>query len=258
MDQRENAHETLTMVSDALRDGRVPLALQPVVMAEGDRRPAFYEGLIRLIDRTGRAVPAARFIDAVESHDLGREIDREALRLGIAELHADPAMRLSVNLSPRSIGCPAWMEVLEQGLEQDPTLGERLILEITERSAMEIPAEVQAFMATLQLRGISFALDDFGAGQTSFRHLRDFAFDIVKIDGQFSREVARDPDNQALIRALVDLSRHFEMFTVAEHVACAEDADSLAELGIDCLQGYHFGAPALSTLPAPVPDLARA
>ncbi|MEM8959148.1 MAG: EAL domain-containing protein [Pseudomonadota bacterium] len=258
MDQRENAHETLTMVSDALRDGRVTLALQPVVMAEGDRRPAFYEGLIRLIDRTGRAVPAARFIDTVESHDLGREIDREALRLGIAELHADPAMRLSVNLSPRSIGCPAWMEVLEQGLEQDPTLGERLILEITERSAMEIPAEVQAFMATLQLRGIAFALDDFGAGQTSFRHLRDFAFDIVKIDGQFSREIASDPDNQALIRALVDLSRHFEMFTVAEHVASAEDADSLAELGIDCLQGYHFGAPTLSTLPAPVPDLARA
>ena len=102
---------TLDMVAAAVRHNQTLLAFQPIMVTH-NRQVGFYEGLIRLIDTNGRAVPAARFIDAVETHGLGREIDRTALRLGIAELQADPAMRLSVNLSPRSIGCPAWLEVL--------------------------------------------------------------------------------------------------------------------------------------------------
>lgn len=237
---------TRAMVSDALRSGRIALAFQPVVDAGNPHRPAFYEGLARILDPQGRVVPAAQFMDAVEDHDLGRQLDCATLELGLAELRRCPDLRLAVNLSPLSIGCPHWAETLERGLTDDPTAGERLILEITERSAMEMPDQVRRFMAALQVRGLSFALDDFGAGQTSFRHLRDFRFDVVKVDGQFSGNVAGDPDNRALIRALVGLARHFEMFTVAEHVTGTEDAACLADLGVDCLQGFFFGAPALA------------
>jgi EAL domain-containing protein (putative c-di-GMP-specific phosphodiesterase class I) len=104
-------------------------------------------------------------------------------------------------------------------------------------------------MTGLQRRGISFALDDFGAGQTSFRYFRDFSFDMVKIDRQFIANVHRDADNQILVRALVMIARQFDMFVVAEGVELAEEAAWLRQHGVDCLQGYLFGVPV--TVPAP-------
>jgi EAL domain-containing protein (putative c-di-GMP-specific phosphodiesterase class I) len=130
-------------------------------------------------------------------------------------------------------------------------VAERLILEITESSAIIMPDLVSVFMTEMQARGICFALDDFGAGYTAFRYLKDFYFDILKIDGQFIRNIATNPDNQVLTQALVSIGRHFDMVTVAESVETSEDARWLVEIGVDCLQGYYFGAPS-TELPAPV------
>jgi len=154
-----------------------------------------------------------------------------------------PDLRLAINMSARSIGYGRWMRSLKKGLARDRTVGERLILEITESSAMVVPELVINFMGDLQAKGVSFALDDFGAGYTSFRYLREFLFDILKIDGQFIRGIATDPDNQVLTQALATIGRQFDMFTVAESVEKPDDARYLAEIGIDCLQGYYFGAP---------------
>jgi len=118
-----------------------------------------------------------------------------------------------------------------------------LILEITESSAMLMPDLVTVFMADMQARGICFALDDFGAGFTAFRYLKDFYFDIIKIDGQFIRGIHADPDNQVLAQALITIARQFDMFTVAESVETAEDAKYLIDIGVDCLQGYYYGIP---------------
>lgn len=231
------------LVAEALRENRVMLAFQPIVQTAAPDRPAFYEGLIRIMDRTGRIIPAQDFIDGVETSDLGRKIDCKALQLGLITLQQEPTLRLSINMSARSIGYAPWKQVLTNGLKDDPTIAERLILEITERSAMVMPDVVQAFMSDLQAMGISFALDDFGAGYTAFRYLRDFYFDILKIDGTFIRGIHKNPDNQVLTKALISLARHFEMFTVAEFVETEQDARFLTEAGIDCMQGYYFGAP---------------
>ena len=101
-------------------------------------------------------------------------------------------------------------------------------------------------MRDLRQRGITFALDDFGAGTTSFRYLRDFAFDIVKIDGQFTKNVAADPDNQVVIQSLRSISDHFGMFTIAEAVECERDSQWLSEMLVDCQQGYFWGAPTVN------------
>ena len=111
---------------------------------------------------------------------------------------------------------------------------------------MLVPDIVQGFMSDLQGQGIAFALDDFGAGYTSFRNLRDFFFDIVKIDGQFIRGISTQPDNQILAQALLSIAEHFEMYSVAESVETLEDANFLAGLGVNCLQRYYFGAPTMS------------
>ena len=240
---RMRRQQTITMVRSALDDRRAMLAFQPVVQARMTNRAAFYEAFIRILDDQGRVIPARDFMGAVETNELGRRIDCLALELGMTALSKEPSIRLAVNMSARSIGYPAWLTTLERGLRADPTIAERLILEITESSAMLMPDLVTVFMADMQARGICFALDDFGAGYTAFRYLKDFYFDIIKIDGQFIRGVHADPDNQVLAQALVAIARQFDMFTVAESVETEEDARYLIDIGVDCLQGYYYGIP---------------
>ena len=239
----ERDRATLGMVRSALDQRHMMLAYQPVVQARRPNRPAFYEGLIRIMDDTGRIIPARDFIETAESSELGRRIDCAALEMGLITLATQPSVRLAINMSARSIGYPAWLKVLKTGLRGNRSIGERLILEITESSAMQMPEIVSVFMEELSRYGISFALDDFGAGYTAFRHFKDFFFDIIKIDGQFIRGIHSNADNQVLTAALISIARHFEMFTVAESVESAEDAAYLQSLGVDCMQGYHFGVP---------------
>ncbi|MGP3697850.1 EAL domain-containing protein [Rhodobacter sp. NSM] len=241
MDEIER--QTLRMVEQALRAERLVLAWQPVVIARDTSRTVFHEGLIRVLDETGRIIPARDFMSAIETQELGRLIDCASLEMGLAALSRNPGIKLSINMSARSIGYTRWMQTLQGAVRADASLGPRLILEITESSAMQVPELVIAFMDELQRDGISFALDDFGAGFTAFRYLKDFFFDIIKIDGQFIRNIHRDPDNQVLTQAMLSVARHFDMFTVAESVETADEAEWLRAAGVDCLQGYLFGAP---------------
>ena len=238
--------DLMRLVRNALVRREAVLAYQPIVSAQNTNHIVFYEGLLRVLDQTGRAIPAADFIATVEDTEVGRILDCLSLEMGLHALSIDPGLRLSINMSARSIGYRRWIEILNQGTENAPNVAERLILEITESSAMVMPEVVISFMSDMRVRGVCFALDDFGAGYTSFRYLRDFLFDIIKIDGQFIQNINNMPDNQVLCRALMSIAQHFDMFTVAEMVEKQEDAQMLTQMGVDCLQGYLFGAPTLS------------
>jgi len=237
-----NEHVIDTVIH-AIAHKQVLLAYQPVVHAKNPLKPAFYEGLIRIMDDTGTIIPAKDFITVVETLETGRIIDCLALELGLNTLAECPTLRLSINMSARSIGYPRWMEILNKGLSIDSTIAERLVLEVTEDSAMVMPELVKTFMANLHKRGISFALDDFGAGYTAFRFLKQFHFDIVKIDGQFIRNINEDTDNQVLTTALIAIANQFNMLSVAEYVETQEEMSFLQSLGFDCLQGYLTGRP---------------
>ena len=242
----ENDRQTIAMVREALQTRRLRLAYQPVVLSADTSRIAFYEGLMRVLDTTGRVIPARDFMDAVEAHEIGREIDCAALAMGLAALVQQPQIRLSINMSARSIGYPKWTAILHQALRTHRGLGERLILEITESSAMLVPEIVIAFMDNLQAEGIAFALDDFGAGFTAIRYFKDFCFDVLKIDGQFIRNIHRDRDNQVVTSALMAIGKQFDMLCVAESVETQADAEFLQALGVDCQQGFLFGAPTVT------------
>jgi EAL domain-containing protein (putative c-di-GMP-specific phosphodiesterase class I) len=233
---------TLEMVTEAIKHNQTMLAFQPVMQTRAPQGVAFYEGLIRVLDAAGRVIPARDFMHVVENTELGRDLDCCALEIGLRTLARNPTLRLSINMSARSIGYRRWMRVLDRHLKKDSTLGDRLILEISEKSAMSLPEIVVDFMDRLQDRGISFALDDYGTGDTAIRHFRQFLFDVVKIDGVFVRGLHSNPDNQLLVRALVAVAQQFEMLTIAESVETTEDAEFLVSIGVDCLQGYLFGA----------------
>jgi EAL domain-containing protein (putative c-di-GMP-specific phosphodiesterase class I) len=240
-------------VAQAIARGRVQFHFQPVVRSCNPRFPAFFEMLARIVLPDGRVLPAAAFLPHVEEGPLGRAIDRLALDAALEALAGDPALRVSINVSPRSMGDADWLARLAEAGRERRVTG-RLILEITETAALEQSDQTLDFLEHARGFGCALALDDFGAGMTGFRQFRDFRFDIVKIDGCFAQGVSRSPDSRLLVECLVKIARHFEMLTVAERVECAADATCLEALGVDCFQGYRFGRPvAEPVLPAVSP-----
>lgn len=250
------------IVAQALVQNRIGFHYQPVVNARRPDVPAFFEMLARLTLPDGKILPASAFIPVIEGGELGRAIDRLALTSAISMLRGNPCLRVSVNMSPLSMGDAEWLEIFDRTtLAADGrAICGRLILEITETSAISQTAQTLDFMNHLRTSGCAFAIDDFGAGATGFRHFRDFRFDLVKIDGDFCMNVHKSPDAQVLIECLMAAARHFEMFTVAERIETEADAAWLRSKGVDCFQGYLYGRPqAHPVMPdAPAQDLAAA
>ena len=238
--------ETLSLVSSALRDRRMRLAFQPVVYAADPGVIGFFEGFIRLLNPRDQVIPARDFMGAVEQHELGREIDCAALQMGLMTLQRNPGIRVSVNMSARSVGYRPWGNVLRKALRETPGLGRNLILEMTEQSILQVPDVLKPFMDEMRDHGIVFALDDFGSGAMSLRVLQEMRFEIAKIDGSLVKRVDRSPDAQAVARAAISVARELGMFVVAEAVETEGEANWLRDAGCGCLQGYLFGPPTVS------------
>jgi EAL domain-containing protein (putative c-di-GMP-specific phosphodiesterase class I) len=238
--------ETLSMVRQALAQRRMRLAFQPAVYSADPSIIGFYEGYIRLLDPKDRVIPARDFMAVAETQELGREIDCAALQLGLLTLQKLPGIRVAVNMSARSIGYKPWNQLLRTALKTQAGIGRGLILEISEESAMQMPDVLRSFMTDLRDAGIAFTLDDFGAATTSLTLLRDFGFDIAKIDGKFIRGIDSSAENQPLVRAAIAMAREFGMFLVAESVETTAEASWLRNQGVGCLQGYLFGAPTVT------------
>jgi EAL domain-containing protein (putative c-di-GMP-specific phosphodiesterase class I) len=167
------------------------------------------------------------------------------LVLALDTLAHQPGIRLSINIFPQTMQDAQWMMLFDEGTRRDPELAERLIIEVTETAAMLEPARTLAFMNRLRRKGCAFALDDFGMGHTSFGSLRDFRFDIIKIDGSFITDVTTNADSRFFVEKVVEIGRHFDMMTVAEFVQSPADARILHDLGVEYFQGFYFGSPSL-------------
>jgi diguanylate cyclase (GGDEF)-like protein len=246
--QRETARRRLMAIADevaaALRENRLVFAYQPVVSA-GARVPAHFECLLRVMQADGEAVSAGQFIAAAEQLGLVRLMDRHALEMMVSRLHADPEVTLAVNVSGTTARDPSWLESFVSYVRANRDVAQRIIVELTETAALQDFEENARFISNLREIGCRVAIDDFGAGYTSFRNLQKLHVDMVKIDGSYVRGLATSPDNQVFVQTLVDLAKNFNLKTVAEWVGSEEEATFLERLGIDYLQGYHFGEPRL-------------
>ena len=243
--RREDIVAAAQLAMGALRDGDLVIAYQPVVSASGNNRAAFYECLVRVREHSGVLIAAAEFMPAMEQLGLATLIDRQVLVLALEALSRQPGIRISINIFPQTMQDAQWMILFDEGTRRDPTLAERLIIEVTETAAMLEPARTLDFMARLRRKGCAFALDDFGMGHTSFGSLRDFRFDIIKIDGSFITDVTTNADSRFFVAKLVEIGTHFDMMTVAEFVQGPADARILRDLGVEYFQGFYFGTPSL-------------
>lgn len=242
----------------AIESDRLAIAYQPVVRAAGSDVIAFHECLARIRSSGGEILKAASFLPAIERLGLAPLIDRHVLKMALATLRSHPRVRLSLNIFPHTMQDRSWLEVFDAGCDRDPGLAERLIIEVTETAAMLDANRTCTFMDGLRASGVSFAMDDFGAGHTSIGSLRDFRFDILKIDGGLTRAVDSDPDKAFLVHMVVQLAERFEMATVAEAVQSMAEARALRDLGVEYFQGFQFGSPSLILNPTdnPMPMIA--
>ncbi|AMJ61659.1 bifunctional diguanylate cyclase/phosphodiesterase [Bosea sp. PAMC 26642] len=225
----------------ALNERRVRLALQPIVDA-GTRQVAFQEALLRVgHGMDGPFFATAELIPLLERRGLVRLFDHRVLELATEFLAADPRLTLSINVSPRSLIDPEWLDAFLGCTRAAPGMSERLIVEVTETATIADPARMAGILKQIKDRGARIAIDDFGAGHTSLRHLRAFPIDILKLDGAFTQNLRRSTDDRFYVRTLIELARHLAVDTVAEWVDDELQATMLCDWGVTYLQGHLVG-----------------
>ena len=245
--RRESIRATDEIVS-ALNERRILLAFEPVVETRS-RQPAFHECVMRIQRADGRLIPASAVIPVAERLGLVRLVDYRMLELVTAELAAAPSLAVSLNVSPASATDPDWWSCLTARVRPRPDIATRLILEITETAAIHHIGDTSGFVTRAKDLGCRIAIDDFGAGYTSFRNLRKLAVDIIKIDGAFVQNLRRSQEDRVFVRTLIELGHTLGLATVAEWVQDEEAAAMLADGGCEYLQGILIG---LATTKRPV------
>ena len=230
-------------VGSVIRNERLTCVFQPIVDLEAGQIIG-YEALSRFPTEPAR--PDQWFADA-ESVGLGVALEMCAVRIALSALPSLPAdTYLSVNLSPSTLMSIDTAELLER----EP---HRLVIELTEHRRVADYRRLRETVDSLRAVGVRFAVDDAGAGFSSFKHILELAPDIVKIDLSICQGVHHDPVRGAVVRGMVELARQVPAALVAEGVEDPADVDRLSVLGVDLYQGYLFGRPA----PVPVRQIAE-
>jgi diguanylate cyclase (GGDEF)-like protein len=246
--QRETGRLRHMAIADeivgALKEHRLRLAYQPIISAKS-RRPSHHESLLRMIRPNGEILTAGYFIPAAEHMGIVHLVDRFALESVVTQLKAHKTVTLAVNVSGTAANDPAWLQSFIDYIRANNDVASRLIVELTETAALHHFEENARFITQLKELGVRVAIDDFGAGYTSFRNLQMLHVDTVKIDGSYVKDLAGNPENQVFVRTLVGLAKNLGIKTVAEWVGSDADAGLLQSFGVDYFQGFHFGEPLL-------------
>jgi len=238
--RRGNAELSSDLVA-AFNQRRFVLGFQPVVDAH-TRQTAFREALLRMRRPKYPVSEAGDFVALAERLGLIRLIDSRALELVFDALADTADARLAFNISAETISDSEWMGHLSARIAEREHLGKRLIVEITESALMRNLDEATRFVSLLHDLGCQVALDDFGAGFSSFRGLRDLGVDLIKIDGGFVEKMASSRDDRVFVQTLINLARNLGIKSVAERVQDESTAGILADWGVDYLQGNFTGA----------------
>jgi EAL domain-containing protein (putative c-di-GMP-specific phosphodiesterase class I) len=231
----------------ALNSRRVFLVFQPIIDSLSGM-PAFYEALVRVQRLDGSIALPSAFLPIAEKVGLVQLIDQRVFELAIAQLSVEPNLTLAINVSLITALDFEWPTRIAQTLAVHPGVAERLIIELTETRAIEDIEATIRLIAELRSLKLRVAMDDFGAGHTSFKNLRKLGVDLLKIDGAFVRNLAQSRDDRFFVHTLCDLARHVNVPIVAEWVEDAASAEILKDWGVSYLQGHHFGKAA--ALPA--------
>lgn len=243
-------------VRDALQQDHLVLEYEPIVQASTNTIVA-HEALVRL-QCDGERVRPIHFLPAAERFGLMPDLDRWVISQAIRDVadrrRTNPQARVSINLSGATLREAEIAELVEEQLSVEKVPASALIFEITESVAITHLPQAANLLTRLKSTGCETALDDFGAGMSSFAYLKNLPIDYLKIDGQFVRDIAKSTSDQAMVRAMVQLARALNIRVVAEYVESEAIRTRLVRLGVDLLQGSHFSG---QTPPVPLRPMSR-
>lgn len=233
-------------VENALAEKRFVLFVQPIV----DIKTGFarhWEVLLRMRGESDALIAPSHFIEVAESTGLIHALDRMVLSEAATHLarmrNQGREVTLTINLSGHAFNDPQLLTYIKSVLAEHRLNPRQIIFEMTETAAVSDIGAARRLMEAINKIGCLFALDDFGTGFSSFSYLRQLPFEYIKIDGSFIRNLRSRPDDQVLVKAMVDIAVAFKKKTIAEQVEDAETLALLKEYGVDYSQGYYLGRP---------------
>lgn len=249
-------------IAHALEKNLLSLHFQGIYHVH-DGSLAHVEVLVRMLDedRHNEPIMPGRFIPFAEKSGQILHIDRWVIRKGLERIATDPEfppVPISVNISGRSFDDPSLPQYISEQLAEFGISPERLLVELTETSAISDLHDAQRFIESLQKTGCRVCLDDFGAGFSSFTYLKHLKADVLKIDGQFIRDLPVDSENQVFVRAIVNVAQGLKKHTIAEFVENQRTLNMLSGFGVTMVQGYHLHRPGPTPPPLKIVALSTA
>jgi len=239
----------------ALEDGEFRLLYQPIVALRSGRIVGC-EGLLRWDDPERGMIPPGDFLASLEETGLilpvGRWVLEEACRQASIWAGQTPSgqtpLRVTMNVSPRQIGQSDFIDDLRAALTAQSTDPSLIFLELTETSLIADPRAAWTALSAARELGVGMALDDFGTGYSSLSHLRNFDFELLKLDGSYVSGLGERPTDEAIVRHVASLARALGIATVAEGIQEAAQVDRLLEIGCELGQGFYFSEPQPPTI----------
>jgi diguanylate cyclase (GGDEF)-like protein len=238
----------------ALERGETPaglfLVMQPEISLTAPFDSLNFEVLLRLRKANGQVLPAAIIINAAEAHSKTAIIDRWVITTTIdwLEAHASKLRTtrfVGVNLSGASLNDETFTAELFSLFERHPVAASMMCIEVTETVALTDMAKMQRFIDRVRRIGAKVALDDFGAGYSSFGYLKGLSVDALKLDGSLVRDAASNPSGMAIIEAIAGLVRSLGMKSIGEFAEDLATIQVLATAGVDYAQGYGISRPVM-------------
>lgn len=247
--RRYDDMQLVAEIQQALDDDGFELHAQPITsLNKGVTAPRF-EILLRMSDGDGNSVPTDALFSAAERYHMMPQVDRWVVSKTIATLAEvgesieSQGAIFSINLSGQSLGDDDIFDFIEEEVQASGLSPASLCFEITESAAVSNLAKAQAFIDRLRGYGCAIALDDFGAGLSSFAYLKNFNVDTLKIDGSFIRDITENRISESMVAAITQVAKVMHLQTVAEYVECERTHKLLGKLGVDSAQGHYIGRP---------------
>ncbi len=239
----KNNYNELFDLRKAILDKTACFAFQPIIKCKtGDI--AYYECLLRLNDQDHNLISAGSYVMLAEKYGYITSVDQYVFEMAVQELASTKNVRLSVNISNIGVQDKNLAKHIEK-LIYKAGVGDRMIIEITETAMNDSFDQTKYFVESMKSLGCKIALDDFGAGYTSFSQVRCFPIDVIKIDGSYIRNITTNNKNRILVESLIKTAEELGCTTVAEFVENGEIAKTLIDLKVDYMQGNFF-SPAMN------------
>ena len=236
--------EKSSLLIKAIENDQIEAYFQPIKPSSLNNNLVIHELLMR-INQDGKIISAFEFIEIAESRGLINTMDLMVIEKAFIKIkESNYEGILFINLSPKSLIMGDFINKINNFVDKYGIIKEKIVFEITERETVKNFTLLEKFVHTLKAEGYKFAIDDFGSGFSSFKKIKKFPIDYLKIDGDFIVNIDKDVKDRAFVNSIVTLAKELNIKIIAEFVESQQIVEILDVLEIDYYQGFHIGRPA--------------